>query len=98
MKNLFFTLAFMLIGTFAFASMGNLETNSIKLETEVVEVIKIASSVELPPCEYCVYATHGTFCSMAGDCKTARKKAHQQAQEALQPAPTDPQPPSSSFT
>lgn len=40
MKNLLFTLAFMLIGSFAFANTGEVKPNKIPLKIETIKVSK----------------------------------------------------------
>ncbi|MDO5655184.1 MAG: hypothetical protein Q4G27_03495 [Flavobacteriaceae bacterium] len=96
MKNLLFSLAFMLMGTFAFASTDGIEKKSTEIKIAVIEPESNLNNTKSTPCEYCVYASHGTFCAAAGDCDTARQMAFKQAHEALKHADSDA--PGSSFT
>jgi sporulation protein YlmC with PRC-barrel domain len=61
MKNLFFSLAFMLIGSFAFANTNEVKTNpneEVKIIVEFTEVNKIDDLVS-HTCYYGVYNSRG---------------------------------------
>ncbi|CAI9429597.1 hypothetical protein MSHRCOH1_05235 [Candidatus Ornithobacterium hominis] len=75
MKNLFFTFAFMLIGTFTFASNEVEVINQDSINSKITKNLLSEKKDNKTVCSWCVKSGESMNCATAKDCSEARKIA-----------------------